>query len=56
MRDEIARARDMMASALKLLDDNHGPIEVGAHLDLAIHLLGEFLDEARDFSISNASK
>jgi len=56
MRDALERARDMMASALKLLDESGAPIEIGAHLDLAVHLLGEFLSETDELRASSATK
>lgn len=55
-RDGLERARQMLASSLKLLDDNHAPLEIGAHLDFVIHLLGEFLDGAADVPASSVSK
>ena len=46
MRDEIVRARDMLATALELLDRNSAPVEIGAHLDLVLHLINDFLTQS----------
>jgi hypothetical protein len=41
-------ALNLMLQALKLLDKNEGPPDVGAHLDLAIHRLQESIEKNGD--------
>ena len=45
--DGVAEALDLMARALELLDASAAPADAGAHLDLAMHRLREWIgDEA----------
>ena len=41
---ELAEAMDLMCKALELLDLHNAPGEIGAHLDLAICRLREYLN------------
>lgn len=43
-----AKALNLMVEAIKLLDMNHGPHDVCAHLDLAINRLQESIDKSED--------
>jgi len=43
MTESLKRARALMWSTLELLDDCDAPIDVGAHLDLAICRLDDAL-------------
>ena len=42
-RDNVTEALSLMIEALELIDANQGPDDVGAHLDLAIHRLKEWI-------------
>lgn len=44
---EVQQALNLMEGALRLLDDHGGPHDAGAHLDLAVHRLREWL-QARE--------
>lgn len=44
---ELHQALNLMEGALRLLDDHGAPADAGAHLDLAVHRLREWL-HARD--------
>ena len=44
---KVNQALDLMEGALRILDDHGGPHDAGAHLDLAVHRLREWL-EARE--------
>lgn len=46
-------ARDKMIAALKLLDASDAPLEIGAHLDLAINQISEFIDSLSDASTTD---
>jgi hypothetical protein len=46
-------ARDMMVAALELLDASEAPLEIGAHLDLAICQLNEFIDSLSETSATD---
>lgn len=45
---KVNEALNLMHKALKLLDANHGPHDVCAHLDLAINRLRESIDKGED--------
>ena len=45
--DEVRKALELMERALNLLDDHAGPNDAGAHLDLAVHRLRDWLDSER---------
>lgn len=42
-KDQAGGALELMEKALSLIDANDGPNDVGAHLDLAIHRLREWI-------------
>lgn len=44
--ESAAKALDLMAEALALLDAHGVPADAGAHLDLALHRLREWAGEA----------
>ena len=44
--DGAAEALDLMARALALIDASEAPADAGAHLDLAMHRLRDWRDEA----------
>lgn len=44
---DVQQALGLMEDALRLLDDHDGPPDAGAHLDLAVHRLREWL-QARE--------
>ncbi|MDV3256951.1 MAG: hypothetical protein LOX97_04050 [Sphingomonas sp.] len=44
---EVQQALNLMEGALRILDDHGGPHDAGAHLDLAVHRLREWL-QARE--------
>lgn len=41
--DKAGEALDLMERALALIDADSGPYDAGAHLDLAIHRLKEWI-------------
>ena len=45
--DLAGRALELMEKALGLIDANNGPNDAGAHLDLAIHRLREWIKSGR---------
>jgi hypothetical protein len=53
MRTQMIGARDMMVAALELLDTSEAPLEIGAHLDLAICQLNEFIDSLSETSAAD---
>ena len=44
----MRQALGLMEQALKLLDDHEGPNDAGAHLDLAVHRLRDWLESGTD--------
>lgn len=44
---QLAEALQLMRRALSLIDAADGPDDVGAHLDLAITRLGEWMESSR---------
>jgi hypothetical protein len=46
--DYQARAMELLASALQLLDESDTPADVGAHVDLAIVRLSEVMSQSGD--------
>lgn len=41
---QLHKALELMEQALALLDDHAGPCDAGAHLDLAVHRLREWIE------------
>jgi len=42
--NEMHLALEMMERALALIDDHDGPSDAGAHLDLAVHRLRDWIE------------
>ena len=44
-RNQAVEALQLMQKALGLIDSNNGPPDAGAHLDIAIHRLRDWIDD-----------